>query len=148
MSKPSRWSTPSAACRIEIRPSRACALGLALLGLLGAGSWGLSDAPALLAWSGAVLWLVAGCWLAARELRRPGARLMLGAEGRGELDGRAVDDLRVEWRGPFYVIAWREGGRRACWFAFPDALDARHRRELRLWAPPARERGATAAVAP
>lgn len=119
-----------------------------MLGVLGSVCWGLSDAPAPLAWLGGAAWIAGACRLALRELGRSTTLLVLGADRAGELDGRPIDQLGVDWRGPFYVIAWRERGRRARWFAFPDALDGASRRELRLWAPPARERGATAAVAP
>lgn len=136
MPKPTPWSRPSAACRIETRPSRVCAASLVLLGLLGAIGWGLSDAPAVAAFAGGVAWVVGGAWLARRELRRPVRRLVLGADRRGELDGRPVDTLHVDWRGPLYLVTWREDGRRGHWFAFPDVLDVGSRRELRLWAPP------------
>lgn len=148
MQKPTPWSRPSAACRIDIRPSRACAACLAVLGVLGALSWGLSDAPIPVALAAGAFWIATATGLALRELRRPVERLVLGAERRGELDGRPVADLHVDWRGPLYVVAWREGDRRRRWFAFPDVLGRDARRGLRLWAPATRERGDTAAVAP
>lgn len=147
MSKSRRWSNRSPVCRIDLRPSRVLAACLAALGALGTISWWMSEATTSLAVGGSALWLVAAIAYAVREMRRPARSLAIGADG-AEVDERRVDDFTVDWRGPIFVLEWREAGRHVRWLGFPDVLDATARRELRLWALQRREYAPTAAVAP
>ena len=126
------WSNNCAPCRIEWRPSRLFAASLVVLGALGAASSLMSEAPAMLGEAMALASLAVGTWQAHREASRP--RLQLAWSGRGlEVDGRAVVDPRLAWRGSLAFLHWRDSDgrqRRAAWW--PDTLDAPDRRELRL----------------
>jgi hypothetical protein len=76
------------------------------------------------------------------------AVLELRADGSAAFEGRTIEDLDVQWRGSLVALAWRVDGRSRHHLAFPDALDAAARRELRLWALSRRERTPAPAVAP
>lgn len=148
MTKSRRWSNRSPDCRIELRPSRSLAACLVALGALGAVSWFMSDASFLPVALGALAWSAGAAVYARRELRRPVSTLVLGADGLAHVDGRPVEGFSVDWRGALFTMSWLEGGRRVRRLAFPDALGAAERRQLRLSAPQRRERVRTAAVAP
>ncbi len=145
--RPSSWSKPSRACRIELRRSRQLAVALVFLGLLGLPSWWGSDAPRAVAIPAMLLGLVAACAMARRELARPSVSIRLKGEA-AQVDGRDVLDFQAAWRGPLLGLAWKADGRTVRRLAFPDALDAAARRELRLWVLRRREDAPAAAVAP
>src|SRR3546814_17480109 len=93
--------------------------------------------PRIAAWPLALSALAHGGWLAWREARAARGELVIAGEGgRASVDGRAVEDLSVRWRGPIAFVEWRDGdGRRRRHVFFPDPLPAARRRELRLAAP-------------
>src|SRR3546814_19709406 len=93
--------------------------------------------PRIAAWPLALSALAHGGWLAWREARAARGELVIAGEGgRASVDGRAVEDLSVRWRGPIAFVEWRDGdGRRRRHVFFPDTLPAARRRELRLAAP-------------
>lgn len=125
-------SNRSAPCRLEWRPSRLLAAALILLGLAAALSLRLSECPRAVAGPLAAVALAWGVYSAWRELRRPPQRLIVAGE-RASLDEWPIAGLRLQWRGwlarlDFTGPDGRE--RRLLWW--PDRLDARGRRELRL----------------
>ena len=135
MPNSNRWSTGSAPCRLEWRPSRWVIRALYALGQLGALSVLVSEMPRLFAWPLAAISLGYGCWLARREARIPDCRFVWPGDGHGPVtrDGRAVDDMSLHWRGPLAFMRFRgsDGGiRHLGWW--PDTLDPHARRELRL----------------
>lgn len=148
MPNSSRWSTPSRGCRIELRASRTLAASLLAMGVAGVPGWFLSDAGALLAACGAGAGLAWALRLAAIEARRPASAIVLGGDGSVSIDGMPVEAFGFEARGAIMALRWRSGGRMQRRLAFPDALDAGARRELRLWALARRDPAAPAAVAP
>ena len=117
------------------RPSRVCTLILALLTLLAPFSVLASGLAPGEAWPLALLAAVHGLRIV-RIYRRSVARDLLipgsGAEAR--CDGDPMIELRVRWRGPLAFLEWRghAGGPRRRLVFWPDVLDARARRELRL----------------
>lgn len=150
-----RSSHASETCRVEWRPSRLLRALLGGLGVTAAGAVLLSGMPApssipLAAAALAGGWL-AGGWLAGvRDAARP-ARVVLwdGHSGVVRVDGVAVCEPCLSWRGALACLAWRDAcGRRQRLLFWPDVLDARQRRELRLAAGPASASPATPSVAP
>lgn len=134
MSKSRHWSTASAPCRLEWRPSRLLAGSLLTLGMLGAAAILGSEIPGLAAWPAALVTLGYGLWLGRRELRRPARGLIIPAgDGAAMLDGATMVDFDVQWRGPLAFLQWRDarGVRQRMQF-WPDMLPATARRELRL----------------
>jgi toxin CptA len=104
-----------------------------MLGLLGACSVVNSEMPRAYAWPLAMLALGYGGWLAIRESRRSSCALVWPATGQVTLDGLAIDDASLHWRGPLAFLSWRDAKgrvRRLNWW--PDMLAAGMRRELRL----------------
>lgn len=75
-----------------------------------------------------------GVGLARREARRPVLLLVIPHdEVPASIDGVALRDLRIAWRGPLAFLDWREAdGTRRHLSAWPDNLDSSKRRELRL----------------
>src|SRR3546814_2803577 len=71
--------------------------------------------PRIAAWPLALSALAHGGWLAWREARAARGELVIAGEGgRASVDGRAVEDLSVRWRGPIAFVEWRDGdGRRS-----------------------------------
>ena len=128
MPNSTHWSSASACCRLEWRPSRwviGALLGLAVLAPLAVLA---SEMPR----TGAVpLAVVASGWGAAaawREARKaPRELLWPAAGGSPQLDGRPLAGAALEWRGPLAFLRWR-GGRLSWW---PDTLPRHKRRELR-----------------
>ncbi|QOD90225.1 hypothetical protein H2514_08225 [Lysobacter sp. CW239] len=140
------WSSTSATCRLEWRPSRWLIGSLSGLGLSAALSLLAADLPPLVAWPGAVVAMAYGMWLARREAGKPMVELCL-RDGVVTVDGEPVDRFQVDWRGSLAFVRWQaaphrdtrqRGGsprrRRLVWW--PDTLAAAERRELRLAAPP------------
>ncbi len=144
-SRRSRSASPP--LRIELRGSRQLAFALVALGLLaGAGLW-LTELPAALAVPGTVACVLYGAHLARVERRRAPVELVLrGVDAR--VDGVAVDALDLGWRGPLTLVSWRSAGRDHRRVAWPDVVDARLRRELRLWVSTRRPDADAPAVAP
>jgi toxin CptA len=106
---------------------------MATLGMLGALSVVASDAPAWLAWALAPASIVAGAWLAHRELRRPRLPCVWTPAGGLSIDGRRVQDASLAWRGRLAFLEWRDhAGRRRRVSWWPDTLGSAGRRELRL----------------
>ena len=129
-------SNPSAPCRLDWRPSRWLVLALLALGMLAALSVMASEMPAIFAIPLAVLAAGEGVRLARREARRPMRTLVIATDGRAMLDGEAIDDLHVHWRGPWAFARFREAnGRRGRLAWWPQMLSPRDRRELRLAVP-------------
>ncbi len=145
-----RWSSTSAPCRIEWRPSRWLAGALLVIAALAAFSIMASEMPRPLAWPMAALVLAWGGWRARRELRHPRHEWVFpGNDAPVLLDGEPVEAVQVQWRGPLAFVSWRERngriGRLAWW---PDTLPAARRRELRLAALPGEATRRRPAVAP
>ncbi|GAB3318144.1 hypothetical protein GCM10027564_29350 [Luteimonas notoginsengisoli] len=110
----------------------------------------VSEMPRVASWPLAVAALVHGVWLAWREAHaRPVELVIPHAPARATVDGQAVDELAVRWRGPIAFVQWRVGGGRWRRHAFfPDTLPAARRRELRLAAPPPAPARRAVSVAP
>ncbi len=134
MSTSTRWSSPSARCRLEWRPSRLAAAALALLTLAAPLSILASEMPRWAAWPLAVAIALHGMCLVRRELRRAPRMLVVdGAAGRWLLDGVALDAAQLHWRGPLARLIWRDAdGQRRVLLWWPDTLPSAARRELRL----------------
>ncbi len=145
----SSWNG-SASCRLEWRPSMLqeamlCLLGLlAVVAILGSALEPPFSVPLSL--------LVAGyTGRSARSgRRRPPRQLVIPAgESPATLDGLVLERLHVQWRGPLAFLAWQDAsGQRGDLVWWPDTLDARQRRELRLAADNAVVSPAVATVAP
>jgi len=93
-----------------------------------------SDLPRGWAWPLALLALWWAAIDANRYRLRPPLELLIPAgRGQARCNGGSVDDLRVDWRGPLAFLSWRDPDgcvqRASFW---PDTLDSRQRRELRL----------------
>ena len=129
-----RLSSASVSCRLEWRPSRWVIGALLALGLLAAWAVWASGMPRPVAWPLAVSALVYAGWRARSESKLPSHTLFLpGNELPVMLDGRPIERLRMQWRGPLAFLLWRDGqGRphRLSWW--PDTLPSASRRELRL----------------
>jgi len=128
------WSSASAPCRLEWRPSPGLAAALRLMGALAAFAVVASECPGPLAAvlvPGILLWAATQ---ARREESRPGCHLVIPAgEGSATVAGDPIEELDVQWRGPAAFLTWRDGGGIRQRLAFlPDQLDSGQRRELRL----------------
>lgn len=134
MPKSRSWSNTSAPCRLEWRPSRWLAAILCLLGLFAAIAVIASEMPRLASLPLAVAALAHGLWLARSELRRPVHCLIIAPnDGVSTVDGEPMTDLELQWRGPLAFLRWRDAsGRWQRLSGWPDTLDARACRELRL----------------
>ncbi len=125
-----RRSSPS---RLEWRPSRLQAGAQALVLL--AAPWLLraSALPEDRYWPVLVaVWLLGLAQLGWR-LRRPARRLELTTlPAPLQLDGADIDAPGLVVRGPWLLLHWRVDGRRGRLLFWPDVLDHRQRRELRL----------------
>jgi hypothetical protein len=90
--------------------------------------------PSMVAWPAAMLVLGGGAWQVRREGRRPARMLMFGPLHGLEVDGMAVAQVQLHWRGPLAFVSWHHPAERRnerlVWW--PDTLPARQRRELRL----------------
>ncbi len=129
-----RSSSGFPVCRLEWRPSRWLLAIVALITLLAVFSLHVSDMPGWLAWPLSGLALFLGARTALKEHGRPVVVFLFQGAGRPVLvDGEAVHDLAVQWRGPLAFASWRARGgaiRRLSWW--PDTLPPAQRRELRL----------------
>lgn len=125
------------ACRLHWRPSRMKAALLLLIGALSVVALAASDLPAAVAWPGAFAAISHALRLAWRGLHAPRASVVLDAEaGTATVDGVAVGDVRLQWRGSLAWLRFRDAtGRDRVLDWWPDTLPARARRELRLAAP-------------
>ena len=126
-------SGASSPCRLELRPSPWLQAALLALSLLAPAALWLSEAPAALAWPAGLAAVAWGVWAFRRERLRPVNSLLVPPDGPVRVDGEAVEDFALDWRGPFAFLAWRDAWgrtrRRALW---PDTLTPALRRELRL----------------
>jgi toxin CptA len=91
--------------------------------------------PKTFAWPLAGLALGYGGWLACREARISGCWFVWpgGDQGPITLDGRDVKEMSLHWRGPLAFVRFRDAHgriRHLSWW--PDTLETRMRRELRL----------------
>lgn len=121
------------AARLDWRPSRWLLAALALLGILAAASLLASELPPVLAWPSAALVLGWTDRRLRREARRPPHHFVFRSGQPALVDGVAVDDLALQWRGPLVFACWRgSDGRRRDVSWWPDTLPAASRRELRL----------------
>ena len=93
-----------------------------------------SEMPRWLAWPLGAAAFAYGAWLAWRESSMTGRTLVFPpAFEPVTIDGHAVDDVQLHWRGPLAFVRWRDGQariRRLAWW--PDTLLAGQRRELKL----------------
>lgn len=140
----------SANCRLEWRPSRLAGVMLGVLGGLAVVALFASALPRAGAGTASLLAIGYDLHLLRRYLRAP-VRLLVIPGGRSActLDGVALARLLVQWRGPLACLAWHDvAGRRGHLLWWPDTLDARQRRELRLAASAAAVSPVVVAVAP
>lgn len=138
-----RLSRGSETCRLEWRPSRAFVAVQMSLGVLGACSALASEMPRTAAWLIAAAAMVYAALLSDRHLRLGRVPVIWnGRSGTATIDGVATDGASLQWRGPIAFLHWRDGARyRRCLAFWPDVLDPKTRRELRLAAgPPATSR--------
>ena len=148
-----RWSSGSAHCRIEWRPSSWLLAALALLSLAAPAAVIASGLPAWAAWPLAAVALAGGVRALPREARRPacvvGVRASPGGAAAMSIDGVVLADARIQWRGPLAFLSWRaRDGRRRHLAWWPDTLPPAARRELRLAAPGSPTTGMRASMAP
>ena len=134
MTQPSTpWSSGSAPCRIDWRPSRWLLAALLLLTACAPVAVLASEMPRKAAILLALAAMVQGIHLAWREWRRPPRSLLFTADGRLLVDDLEATDMQLQWRGPLAFMAWRDAsGRRQRLAWWPDTLPPRWRRELRL----------------
>ena len=105
-SKPS-WGG-SAPCRIDWRPSRCLQVALLCMAVLAPLAVLSSEMPRAAAGMLALAAAIHGVRLVAREWRRPPRTLLFTGDGRVLLDGVAIQDVRLHWRGPVAFLSWRE----------------------------------------
>ncbi len=120
--------------RFQWRPSRWMMFALLLLAVLAPLAIIDSALPRAVAWPAAVAALAHGAWLARREWSQSG-RLLVVPTGLDPvtLDGKALDEVQVHWRGPLAFVRWRRDRNRSGHLAWwPDILPAGQRRELKL----------------
>jgi toxin CptA len=130
-----RSSNASAPCRFELRPSRWTTAALLALAVLAPFAALQSAMPRVAAWPLAAVAAILGLWLARREWRRPTLAVLIDGNGAVSVDGVAVEEFRIDWRGPLAFLSWRDrAGRRHRRGLWPDALGPALRRELRLLA--------------
>lgn len=136
-SAPCRPPVDASGCRLGLRASPLLVAVLLSLGPAATFAVLVSEMPRIAAWPLALAALAHGAWLAWREARMvPGELVIPGAGGRATVEGKAVENLSVRWRGPIAFVQWRgDDGRRHGHVFFPDTLPAARRRELRLAAP-------------
>jgi toxin CptA len=127
-------SSASVSCRLDWRPSRWLIGALLLLAVLASVSIMASDMPQMTAWPLAIIALAYGGWQARAESRKRHREFVFpGNDLPVMLDGRPVEAVVVQWRGPLAFVSWRgRGGRRERLAWWPDTLSAARRRELRL----------------
>lgn len=122
---------------------------LGALGALAAFSVLASEMSRPLAWPLALMAAGCGAWLVRRELRRPMRLLVWPIDGTPLLDGLALQDAQLQWRGPLAFLRWRDGeGHLQHLVWWPDTLPQQARRELRLAAATGASTPAAASMAP
>ncbi|MDQ2703383.1 MAG: hypothetical protein M3Y70_11385 [Pseudomonadota bacterium] len=128
------WSSTSAPCRLEWRPSRWATGALILLAILAPLSVLQSEMPRVAAWPLAALAAAWGLWSARCDWRRPMRVFEFGSGlEAASLDGQALAAATLRWRGPMAILHWRDGDGQGGWLAWwPDTLPAAERRRLRL----------------
>ncbi len=122
--------------RIEWRPSCWVLAMLCALTLCAIVSVHASEMPGMVAWPISALILAHGGLLLRRECGRPRRMFLFRADGTVEVDGQAVEEAHVSWRGMLAFVDWTDGAgcrERLSWW--PDTLPSADRRELRLAAP-------------
>ena len=142
-------SNACAPCRLDWRPSRWLVAAWLILGTAGSASVLASEMPRLAGVPLAILALAHGLRGARRESMRPIRVLAWPPNESPRLDGVALDDVRLEWRGPLAFLRWRDAdGRiqRLAWW--PDTLPTEHRRALKLAGAGARGGRLSASMAP
>lgn len=121
---------------------------LCVLGLSAAFAVMVAELPWWLSIPAAVIAAAYGYWLARSELRRPAHCLVIPVNEAATIDDQPMTDLELQWRGPLAFLQWRDAsGRRQRLQGWPDTLDSKARRELRLAMaarPPARSPGSVA----
>ena len=108
-------------------------VALLALGAFAAFSVVLSEMPRPFAWPLALMAAGYGAGLARRESHRPPHQAVWPIDGSPLLDGLALQDAQLQWRGPLAFLRWRdcEGHlQHLAWW--PDTLPPPSRRELRL----------------
>ncbi|HDS0948926.1 TPA: hypothetical protein QDZ34_001573 [Stenotrophomonas maltophilia] len=129
----SRSWTRSAPSSLEWRPSRLQAG--AQLAVLLAAPWLLraSDLPPRLLTAAVLLAWAVGLAELVWRLRRPRLRLDLPVPPDPlQVDGLDIEAPQLVVRGPWLLLHWHDGCRRRRLLFWPDVLDTRQRRELRL----------------
>jgi toxin CptA len=123
--------------RLEWRPSLWPLVVLAALIVLAPFAVLVSEMPRGVAWPLALAASTYGGWLFRREQRKPSRMFVFSRDDAPVLlDGEAVDEVTVHWRGPLAFVRWRDADgcvHRLAWW--PDTLPPARRRELRLAAP-------------
>ena len=131
-SAPSRRMPDVAPVRIGWRPSRWMVGAQLLLGMLAGVALLTCELPSRWGMPAAFLVLAYGALLAKREASKPVRNLVVTGAG-ASLDGQALHDLVVRWRGPLAFVQARDNeGRRLRLSWWPDTLPQMRRRELRL----------------
>ena len=131
-------SDASSPCRLEWRRSRWLPLALCVLAFAAIAALWLSALPLIACGIGSALILAYGGWLLRREAHRPGCVLSWpggDAPWQVEHDGRdeSLRHVGASFRGGLVVLTLADADnkrRRYLWW--PDTLDARGRRALRL----------------
>ena len=138
MSTSHRLSSASATCRLDWRPSKLIIGWLVSLAVLSPISLLASGLPRWLGWPLAVVAALYALREAQRYRVTPIQVFLVAAEGPLWVDGQAVEQWRLRWRGPLAFVSWvdAEGLRQARAF-WPDTLSDAQRRELRLATPSA-----------
>jgi len=135
-----RLSTSSASCRLEWRPSRQERAALLLLTGLGVFSLLQCDLPLALAWPAALVAFAVGGRRLWQQGKRPPREFLIAQDINAcRLDGQALSQLDLRWRGPLLFVRWQHPAQRRWHHAvfWPDTLPAARRRELRLAMPAA-----------
>ena len=135
-------SNASLHCRLEWRPSRWLLVGIASLALLAIVSIWLSVLPAWACVFGSGLIVGYAAWRLRQEMQRAPAQIAWAGgdapvvvEHALEQDGRSVEFRFVALNiraGLVVLCVADEHDRRSRWVWWPDTLDARSRRALRL----------------
>jgi toxin CptA len=129
-----RSSPASVPCRLEWRRSRWQALILLALAVLVVPAVWLSGLPVAAQWALGIAGLAWTVGALHAEWRRAPCVLVIPPSPSAPacLDGQAIADLALAWRGPLAFVGFRQGRRRRTLVFWPDTLSAAQRRELRL----------------
>jgi toxin CptA len=119
------------------------------LGALAACSVLMSEMPRGVAWPVAAFAVGYGVRLGHVERRQPKQTLVWAPGTSPTIDGQALADVQLHWRGPIAFLRWRDcdgNVRRLAWW--PDVLRISERRELRLAALDVADAAPAASMAP